>query len=72
MSVDSRGAHKAGAHSTPLVAAWLLSRLDLQVSGVSSGPTKNIVKVLFRLDSVWYSFSAKLKNKEKTGTGTGL
>ena len=25
-----------------------------------------------QLDSVWFSFSAKLKNKEKTETGTGL
>ena len=25
-----------------------------------------------QLDSVWYSFSAKLKNKEKTETSTGL
>ena len=33
---------------------------------------KNHRKVLFCLDSVWYSFSVKLKNKEKTETGTGL
>ena len=35
-------------------------------------PTKIFAEVLFRLDSVWYSFSIKLKNKEKTETGTGL
>ena len=32
---------------------------------LSSGPRKIIAMVLFRLDSVWYSFSAELKNKEK-------
>ena len=32
---------------------------------------KNHRKVLFCLDSVWYSFSVKVKNKEKTGTGIG-
>ena len=33
---------------------------------------KNHRKFSSRLDSVWYSFFAKLKNKEKTETGTGL
>ena len=47
----------------------------------SSGPTlllrgfllvhKNRQKLAHQLDSVWYSFSVKLKNKEKTETGTG-
>ena len=35
---------------------------------MSSSPRKIITKVLFHLDSVWYSFSAKLKNKEKKET----
>ena len=48
-----------------LVATSWLFRLDLQVSRVSSSPRKIIVKVSFRLDSIWYSFSAKLKNREK-------
>ena len=29
-------------------------------------------EVLGQLDSVWFSFSVKLKNKEKTETGTRL
>ena len=33
---------------------------------------KNHQKLARQLDSVWYSFSVKLKNKEKTETGTGL
>ena len=33
---------------------------------------KNYQKLARQLDSVWYSFSVKLKNKEKTETGTGL
>ena len=33
---------------------------------------KNHQKLARQLDSVWYSFSIKLKNKEKTETGTGL
>ena len=33
---------------------------------------KNHQKLARQLDSVWYSFSAELKNKEKTETGTGL
>ena len=47
------------APSTLVAASWLL-RLHLQVSWVSSGPRKIIAEVLFRLDSVWYSFSTKL------------
>ena len=30
---------------------------------------KNHQKLARQLDSVWYSFSVKIKNKEKTGTG---
>ena len=33
---------------------------------------KNQQKLARQLDSVWYSFSVELKNKQKTGTGTGL
>ena len=33
---------------------------------------KNRQKLARQLDSVWYSFSVKLKNKEKTETGTGF
>ena len=33
---------------------------------------KNPQKMAGQLDSIWYSFSVKLKNKEKTDTGIGL
>ena len=33
---------------------------------------KNHQKLARKLDSVWYSFSVKLKNKEKPETSTGL
>ena len=33
---------------------------------------KNPPKLAGQLDSIWYSFSVKLKNKEKTEIGTGL
>ena len=33
---------------------------------------KNHQKLARQLDSIWYSFSVKLKNKEKTETDTGL
>ena len=71
-SGGAREGQKGGGMPSVLVAASWLLRLHLQVSWLSSSPRKIIVKVLFRLDSVWYSFSAKLKNKEKTGTGTRL
>ena len=45
--------------SSCLVAALLRLRLHLQVSWFAFGPRKIIAKVSFRLDSVWYSFSAK-------------
>ena len=32
----------------------------------------NLREISGQLDSVWFSFSAILKNKEKTETGTGL
>jgi len=60
-----------GAPSCLMASSWS-SRLRLQVFWFVFGPRKIITKVSFRLDSVWYSFSAKLKNKEKTETGTGL
>ena len=41
-------------------------------SGVFVWSIKNRQKLARQLDSVWYSFSVKLKNKEKTETGTGL
>ena len=65
------GAHKGGGTPSVLVAASWLLRLHPQVSWLSFGPRKIIAKVSFRLDSVWYSFSAKLKNKEKQELALG-
>ena len=45
---------------------------DHLVAFLTEGPRKNITKVLFHLDSVRCSYSAKLKNKEKTETATKL
>ena len=47
--------------STSLPLRWVVSSLPQ-----TFWSKKNHCKVLFRLDSVWYSFSVKLKNKEKT------
>ena len=58
-----RGPTRVGGMPSVLVAASWLLRLYLQVSWLSSGPRKIIAKVLFRLDSVWYSFCVKLKDK---------
>ena len=70
-SVELRGAHEGGGAPTPLgapscpVAASLHLRLNLQVFWFAFGPRKIIAKVSFCLDSVWYSFSGKLKNRQK-------
>ena len=45
---------------------------QLFYSGVFFWSIKNHQKLAHQLDSVWYSFFAKLKNKEKTETDTGL
>ena len=56
-----RGWGRAYLLGTPscLVASSWSSRLRLQVCWIAFGPRKIIAKVSFRLDSVWYSFSAK-------------
>ena len=59
-SVELRGAHKGGGAPSCLVAASLHLLIHLQVFWFAFSPRKIIVKVSFRLDSVWYSFSAKL------------
>ena len=59
-------ATRQGGTPTPLGApsclmdASLRLRLHLQVFWFAFGPRKIIAKVSFHLDSVWYSFSAKL------------
>ena len=65
------GAHPLGAPST-LVDGSGLFWPNSFTPGASFGPQKIIKKLARQLDSVWYSFSAILKNKEKTETGTGL
>ena len=52
-------AYPLGVPSCLVAASWI-SRLLLQVFWIAFGPRKIIAKVSFRLDSVWYSFSAKL------------
>ena len=55
-----------------LVASSYSPRLQLQVFWIAFGTRKIIAKVSFRLASVWYSFSVKLKNKEKQKLVLGL
>ena len=45
---------------------------QLRCSVVFFWAIKNHQKLARHLDSVWYPFSVKHKNKEKTETGTGL
>ena len=60
------GSHEVGGAPTPLGAPSCLVHtpwrfwLQLQVFWFAFGPRKIIAKVSFCLDSVWYSFSAKL------------
>ena len=52
---------------------WLGTLLaQLCYSGGFCWSIKTHQKLACQLDSVWYSFSVKLKNKEKIETGTGL
>ena len=66
-----------GARPSPLgappylVAASLLPWHPLQVSWITFVPKITLPKVSFRLDSVWYSFSAKHWNRQKTTICTG-
>ena len=73
-----RGGHEAGAQahgggraSHPCGQPGTLLA-QLFYSGVFFWSIKNCQKFSGQLVSVWYSFSAKLKNKEKTKTGHGL
>ena len=49
-----------------LMASWKLLLRRVQVSWIMFVPKITFPKVSFRLDSVWYSFSAKLWNRQKT------
>ena len=53
-----QGAHPGGAPSTLVAASWFSWR-RVQVSWILSDEKITFLKVLFRLDSVWYSFSSK-------------
>ena len=65
------GGHEVGGAPTPLggpsclMAASRSSWLQIQVFWIAFVPRKIIAKVSFRLDTVWYSFSAKLGNRQK-------
>ena len=71
-SEDPREGHEIGARPIgvgvpyPLVAALAASWLALQLLWITFVPKITFPKVSFRLDSVWYSFSAKLWNRQKT------
>ena len=70
-----RGPHPGGGgggRAPPLVGSPGLSWPKSFTPGASFGPEKIIKKLARQLDSVCYSFSVKLKNKERTETGTGL
>ena len=73
---ELRGAHKPPGRP-PRARSWrfLPPQDTLTLSPSPTGvfwSKKNHHKVLFRLESVWYSFSLKLKNKEKTETNSRL
>ena len=54
-----------GRRAPYLVPSWLLSWRRVQVLWITFVPKITFPKVSFRLDSVWYSFSAKHWNKGK-------
>jgi hypothetical protein len=60
MGPESRGRALHPCRRLVALLTWTPSPLGVFWS------KKNHREVLFRLDSVWYSFSARLKNKEKT------
>ena len=69
-SVEPRGAHEGGGTTTPLGHTLLprgfllLPWRPLQVSWITFVPKITLLKVSFRLDSIWYSFSAKHWNRK--------
>ena len=67
------GAHAQGGRARPHPRGQLGTLLaQIFCSGGFFWSIKNHQKLARQLDSVWYSFSVKLKNKEKTEAGTGL
>ena len=71
-SRNKGGRHEAGGAPTPLgapsylMATSFLPWRPLQVSLIAFVPKITLLKVSFRLDSVWYSFSMKHRNRQKT------
>ena len=71
-SSNQRGGHEAGAAPIPLgtpstlVTASFVPWSRVQVSWITFGEKITFPKVLFRLDSVWYSVSSKYWNRQKT------
>ena len=71
--VHEAGAHAQGGGRAPHPRGQPDTLLaQLFYSGGFFWSIKNHQKLARQLDSVWYSFSVKLKNKEKTKTSTGL
>ena len=72
---EPRGAHKPGGALPPgraqVACGPPVGFLASSPSLLGSLWKENHRRILFRLDSVWYSLSIILKNKEKTETGTG-
>ena len=54
-----------------LMASSFLSWCPLQVFWIAFVPKITLPNVSFRLDSIWYSFSAKHWNRQKTTIWTG-
>ena len=63
-SRSSRDGHEGGGPPC-LVLSWLISWRRLQVLWITFVPKITLPKVSFRLDSIWYSFSAKHWNRQK-------
>ena len=62
-----------GGRARPHPCGWLGTLLSqLFYFGGFFWSIKYHQKLARQLDSIWYSFSVKLKNKEKTETGTRL
>ena len=57
---------RGGGRAPYLVPSWLMSWCRVQVLWITFVLKITFPKVSFRLDSVWYSFSAKLWNRQKT------
>ena len=64
-SRSRRGGDEIGGRAPCLVASLLIAWRPLQVLWITFVPKITLPKVSFRLDSVWYFFSAKHWNRQK-------